>query len=233
MWEHAAMSSSPLIEPLIAEQYRFAVDSFIDYARTLDDAAWATVVPCTPLWTARDVLSHVSGISDDAAAGRMEGAPGEAWTAAQIERNRAFSVDELLTRWGAQAPSFADLIEQVGQGRPPIDCHSHEHDIRHALGQPGARSNAIVDTPSFATVAAPNRVMIELGDGSTVTTGDLEAGTTVTLRGATTFELFRSRLGRRSRHQVRSYDWSGADNDIEAVIDVWFAFGPSPVPIVE
>ena len=75
--------------------------------------------------------------------------------------------------------------------------------------------------------------MIEFGDGSTVTTGDLDAGNVVTLRGATTFELFRSRLGRRSRHQVRAYDWSGADNDIEAVVDVWFAFGPSLVPIVE
>ncbi len=219
--------------PAIAEQYRFAVDSFIDLARTLDDAAWATVVPCAPVWTVRDVLSHVSGIPDDAASGRMEGAPGEAWTAAQVERNGVFSVDELLTRWSQQVPAFAELIEQVGQGRPPIDCHSHEHDIRHALDRPGARSNPIVDTPSFATLAAPSRVVIELADGTTVTTGDLDAGTTVTLRGATTFELFRSRLGRRSRHQVRAYDWSGADSDIEAVIDVWFAFGPSLVPIVE
>ena len=229
MWEHATMSNSPSI----AEQYQFAVESFIDYARTLDDAAWATVVPCTPMWTARDVLSHVSGIPDDAASGRMEGAPGEAWTAAQIERNRAFSVEELLTRWSEQAPSFAELIEQLGEGRPPIDCHSHEHDIRQALGQPGARSNSIVDTPSFATLGGPSRVVIELEDGSTVTTGDLDAGTTVTLRGATNFELFRSRLGRRSRHQVRTYDWSGTDNDIDAVIDVWFTFGPSQVAIVE
>ncbi len=219
--------------PAIAEQYRFAVDSFIDLARTLDDAAWATVVPCTPVWTVRDVLSHVAGIPDDAAAGRMEGAPGEAWTAAQVERNRAFSVDELLTRWSQQAPAFAELIETVGQHRPPIDCHSHEHDIRHALDQPGARSNAIVDIPLFAMVDAPIRVVIELDDGSTVTSGDLEAGSTVTLWGATTFELFRSRLGRRSRQQVRAYDWSGEDSDIEAVIDVWFGFGPSLVSIVE
>jgi len=219
--------------PAIAEHYRIAIDSFIDLARTLDDAAWATVVPCTPEWTVRDVLSHVSGIPDDAAAGRMEGAPGESWTAAQVERNRAFSVDELLTRWSQQAPAFAELIEQVGQGRPPIDCHSHEHDIRHALGRPGARSNAIVDTPSFATVEVPIRVVIEIDGGATVTSGDLDAGTTVTLRGASRFDLFRSRLGRRSREQVRAYDWSGTDADIEAVIDGWFSFGPSPVPIIE
>ena len=150
----------------IAEQYRFAVESFIDFARTLDDAAWETVVPCVPRWTARDVLSHVSGVPDDAAAGRMDGVAGEAWTAAQVERNRTFSVPHLLERWNQQASAFADLIEQVGEGRPPVDCHSHEHDIRHALGQPGARSNAIVDTPWFAIVDAPIRVVIELDDGS-------------------------------------------------------------------
>jgi len=45
--------------------------------------------------------------------------------------------------------------------------------------------------------------------------------------------LFRSRLGRRSRGQARAYDWSGTDADTEAVIDGWFGFGPSLVPIVE
>lgn len=217
----------------IAEQYLFAVDSFIEFARALDDAAWAANVPCTPDWTVRDVLSHVSGIPDDAAAGRMEGAPGEAWTASQVERYRSMRVDELLDRWAEQAPTFAEVIEQIGQYRPPIDCHSHEHDIRQALGRPGSRSNSIIDAPAFATVDSPVRVLIEFDDGSSVATGDPNAASTVTLRGATRFELFRSRLGRRSREQVRGYDWSGAAADVDAVIEHWFSFGPSPLPIVE
>ena len=219
--------------PGIADQYRIAVRSFTDLARTLDAHAWATVVPCTPDWTVRDVLSHVSGIPDDAAAGRMDGAPGEAWTAAQIERNRSFGVDELLERWVEQAPVFAEIIEQGGEHRPPIDCHSHEHDVRHALGRPGARSNSIIDQPMFARVDVPVRLRIEFADGGSVETGDQTAASNVALRGVTTFELFRSRLGRRSRPQVRSYDWQGDDADIEAVIDGWFSFGPSPLPIVE
>ncbi len=217
----------------IAERYRFAADSFIEFARTLDADAWATVVPCTPAWTARDVLSHVSGIPDDAAAGRMEGAPGETWTAAQVERNREHSVAELLERWASQVSVFAGMIAHVGEGRPPIDCHSHEHDIRHALGRPGARSNMVVDTPSFAEVDAPVALVIEFVDRSTVITGDPDATSTVTLRGTTRFELFRSRLGRRSRQQVRGADWLGADSDIETVLDHWFTFGPSPQPIDE
>jgi hypothetical protein len=217
----------------VAERYLFAVDSFIEFARTLDADDWATRVPCAPAWTARDVLSHVSGIPDDAVAGRMAGAPGEAWTAAQVERNRDASVDDLLTRWSQQAPAFAQAIEQMGEVRPPIDCHSHEHDIRHALGRPGARSNAIVDMASFAEVDAPVRVVIEIADGTAIVTGDVDAASTVTLRGMSRFELFRSRLGRRSREQMRSADWAGAQADIDAVLDRWFGFGPSPSPIVE
>jgi hypothetical protein len=217
----------------IAARYLFAVDSFTEFARSLDADDWAMPVPCTPAWTARDVLSHVSGITDDAVAGRMDGAPGEAWTAAQVERNRDTGVDDLLSRWSQQAPLFAEVIEQMDEGRPPIDCHSHEHDIRQALGRPGARSNAIIDTPSFASVDAPVRVVIEFVDGSTVTTGDAASPSSVTLRGATRFELFRSRLGRRSRRQVRAADWDGTDDDIDAVVDHWFSFGPSPTPIEE
>jgi hypothetical protein len=227
--EHAPMSDR---HP-IAESYLLAVDSFTEFARTLDEAAWATPVPCTPAWTARDVLSHVSGIPDDALAGRMEGAPGEAWTAAQIERHRDADVEDLLARWSQQAPAFAEAIDRMGESRPPIDCHSHEHDIRHALARPGARTNAIIDTPAFASVDAPIRVVIEFADGSTVTTGDPASASTVTLRGATRFELFRSRLGRRSRQQVRDADWVGADADIDTVLDRWFTFGPSPLAIDE
>ncbi len=217
----------------IAERYLFAVDSFTECARTLDEAAWATPVPCTPAWTVRDVLSHVTGVADDVLAGRMQGAAGEAWTAAQIERHRDTGIDELLARWSEQAPAVAESIDAMGEPRPPIDCHSHEHDIRHALARPGSRSNPIVDARAFASVDAPVRVVIEFVDGSTVTTGDIGSASTVTLRDATRFELFRSRLGRRSREQVRDADWSGTDADIDAVLEHWFVFGPSPLPIVE
>jgi hypothetical protein len=220
-------------QPSIAESYIFAAESFIALARTLGADDWATPVPCTPAWTVRDVLSHVSGIPDDALAGRMDGAPGEEWTAAQVERNRTADVDDLLTRWSQQAPAFAAAIEQMGERRPPIDCHSHEHDVRHALGRSGARSTVIIDQPSFAQVDAPVRIVIEFADGSSVTTGDPTSASTVTLRGATRFELFRSRLGRRTRRQVREYDWVGHDADIEIALDHWFGFGPALSPIHE
>jgi len=222
--------------PGIAELYRLAHASFHDVAVTLSADEWSAPVPCTPAWTARDVLSHVSGIPDDAFAGRMEGAPGEEWTAAQVERNRHASVDELLDRWAQQASGFADVIESMGETRPPFDLHSHEHDLCHALGRPGGRVNAIVETAGYGLASVGGvgvRVTIELDDGRVVVSGDTDGTSGVVLRDVSVFELFRSRLGRRSREQVRGYDWTGSDADIDAVLERWFNFGPSPLPIVE
>jgi hypothetical protein len=222
--------------PGIAELYRFAHTSFHDFAITLSAHDWSTPVPCTPEWTARDVLSHVSGIPDDAFAGRMEGAPGEAWTAAQVARNRDASVDELLERWAQQASDFADVLESMGERRPPLDLHTHEHDLRHALDRPGARSNVIVETAGYGLASVGSvavRLVIELDDGRVVVSGDTDGSAEVTLRDVSVFELFRSRTGRRSREQVLDYDWTGRDADIDAVLECWFVFGPSPLPIVE
>ena len=219
----------------IEARYLFAQRSFAELARSLSADEWATPMPCTPGWTVRDALSHVAGIPDDALAGRMDGAPGEAWTAAQVERNRSLSVDDLLDRWDAQAPGFAAVLQQMGEGRPPFDCHTHEHDVRQALDRPGNRESAMVEAMAvdLATISDFDVALaVELIDGRVARSGP--SGTAaVTLAGVTAFELFRSRPGRRSRDQVRGWDWSGADADIDAVVDRWFIFGPAIAPIIE
>jgi uncharacterized protein (TIGR03083 family) len=222
--------------PDIAARYALAQASFAEFARTLSDDDWAVRTPCTPEWTVRDVLSHVAGIPDDALAGRMEGAPGEEWTAAQIERNRSLSVDELLARWDAQTPGFADVLQAIGEDRPPFDCHTHEHDIRHALGRPGNRDSVIVETAALDLAAVddcPVALTVELADGRIVRSGPVDAERSVILRGVTPFELFRSRPGRRSAEQVRAWDWTGDAGDIDAIVAKWSFFGPTNDPIVE
>lgn len=217
-------------------RYSEAVESFVEFARTLTDEEWATHVPCTPLWTARDVLSHVSGLPDDGLAGRMEGAPGEAWTQSQVERNAELGVDELLDRLLEQYELFGPALDQLGEGRPPFDCHSHEHDLRHAIGRPGNRDSAIIDDASTMMLInlarLPVGLTITYDDGSEHVLGAADAASTATLS-ISKFDMFRSRLGRRSRDQVRAFGWAGDEAAIDAVMDAWFTFGPSEIAIEE
>ena len=218
--------------------YAAAVESFVAFARTLADDQWLMPVPCLPGWDVRDVLSHVAGIPDDAFAGRMEGAPGEAWTAAQVERNRDMTAADLLDRWTEQYVAFGDVLDGISEHRPPFDCHAHEHDISHALGLTGNRDSLIVQAAEVQlarSLEAPVSVSVVLNDGRVFTTGVDRSGgdVAVTLRGVSAFELFRSRLGRRSRSQVEQYAWTGSEADVAATIDAWFAFGPADGPVDE
>ncbi len=194
----------------IGERYLWAHRSFVDLARSMTAAEWSTPVPCCPGWTARDVLSHVAGIPDDAFAGRMDGVATPPWTQAQVDRWRDAPVEELLAQWEAQAPAFADLLTQLGESRPPIDCQTHEFDLRHAIGRPGNRDATIV-----GLVAEEFR----------------STGPVAVPPGVDDFELFRSRLGRRSRAQVLAYDWPTPPD--EAALAEWFVFGPSEHDIDE
>lgn len=192
----------------IAVDYVDAQASFIALVGELGPTDWERPVPCCPGWTVRDVLSHVAGLADDVLAGRLEGVASPAWTAAQVERWRSASVEDLLARWDRQTPEVAPLFDAIGEARPPIDCTAHEHDVRHAIGRPGGRRGAIV-----------SRVAADLRRGVTVPAGIDD------------FELFRSRLGRRSVSQVRAYAWPEPVGDDQ--LRGWFLFGPSPVDIVE
>jgi uncharacterized protein (TIGR03083 family) len=194
----------------IGERYLQAHRSFVDLARALTIEDWSTPVPCCPGWTCRDVLSHVAGIPDDAFAGRMDGVATPPWTEAQVARWRDTPVEDLLAQWEAQAPMFASVLDQLGESRPPIDCQTHEFDVRQALGRPGNRDSAIV-----RMVAAEFRA----------------TGPIAVPEGVDDFELFRSRIGRRSGAQVLAYAWPSPPD--EAALAEWFVFGPSEVDIHE
>jgi Mycothiol maleylpyruvate isomerase N-terminal domain len=219
----------------IGARYSDAAESFILLARTLSVQEWAMPVPCTPGWTARDVMSHVAGIPDDGFAGRTDGAATAPWTASQVERNAEFSVDELLARWESQYALFGQAIEGMGEGRPPIDCHTHEHDVRHAIGRPGNRESLIIEEIGVlldGLAEWPVEIVVTFDDGATVIAGRSGNANRIGLM-ATKFEVFRSRLGRRTIDQVRHLAWTGDAAEIESLIASWFIFGPSDIPIVE
>ena len=144
--------------------------SMVSLLSSLDESEWATPVPCTPLWTVRDVLSHVAGITDDIANGRTEGAASDPWTAAQVERWRDADPAELMAQWNGQIGAIADLLERVGEFRPPLDCWTHEQDIRHALGREAATPPPILDmmVTRFGTVPVGPPITITFADESQV-----------------------------------------------------------------
>lgn len=215
----------------IARLYRDVQRSFVDLVADLDDDQWSLPSPCTPAWTVRDVLSHVAGVSIDIVEGNVEGAATDPWTAAQVERWAGTPVDELIERWNAAIGPAADGVEAFGQPLPIFDCHSHEHDVRTAVGRPGNRDSeameVIIDALLHAEFGRP--LTIECTDRPTVSNdGD---GEPLRLSGVSGFDVARSRLGRRSRTQVTAWQWSEPVAD--DVLSTWFRFGPSRVDIVE
>ena len=214
----------------VGEHYRRVRLRLTDLLRGIGDDDWSVPVPACPGWTVHDVLSHVVGIVEDVNAGLITGPPDESQTAAQVERHRHDGPADMLDRWTDLGEPFEQLVTAVQAWPAALDVLSHEHDIRAALDRPGARDDELVLTAA--------RQMIELIDVDGTLTVDLGVQTVCSARKpgpdyrlrATPFEVFRFRLGRRSRDQVAGLDWSC---DPEGVLDDLFVFGPASEPLSE
>jgi uncharacterized protein (TIGR03083 family) len=209
----------------VADHYRTARLRITELVLSLDDDELARAVPACPGWTVHDVVSHITGVADDALNGRMDGVATDPWTAAQVLRGRGMATVDLLERWTEQAAVFESFP------LPPqavIDLTTHEQDIRGAVDQPGARDT---DEIHFAFELLAQRAVEEVpglrveADGTAFGPDDA----TSTLRGDR-YELYRAMMGRRSPAQLRALDWGG---EPPAAIEAVAVFGPAPVDIVE
>ena len=104
-------------------------------------------VPHCPKWTVKCVLSHMIGVPEDVLTGQMEGVTTEAWTQRQVDRHSEHSKTQLLAIWSNTFENFKALLPKIPQ--PTIsqfvfDQVTHEHDIRHAILQPGARDSRAI-----------------------------------------------------------------------------------------
>jgi uncharacterized protein (TIGR03083 family) len=216
--------------PDLAAHYRGGRERLSGLVAGLDDAGWATPVAACPGWDVRAVVSHLVGVQEDVAAGTLAGIPTTEQTDAQVARHRTTAPGALLDRWAELSPGFEALVDELGIWPAAIDVGSHEHDVRSALGRPGAR-----DCPLVLEAAHGLAGQVDAGAPIAFTLD----GVTVRSQGAgepalglrtSAFELFRLRLGRRSRAQVAALDWSG---DPEPVLDALFVFGPRPDALVE
>ncbi|KUI33963.1 hypothetical protein AU195_08035 [Mycobacterium sp. IS-1496] len=214
-----------------AELYRGCYERIVELVSRLDDAQWATAVPACPGWTVRDVVGHLVAVAEEWCDGRLSGVPTDAHTAAQVARSRETGTADLLAAWGEATDTLNELAGTRGLVAPVGDIVSHEHDIRGALGRPGARDSEAVRhvcDQLLEMLDPPVTLRVVLDDGEHLSgpaTGDGE----LRLR-TSRFETLRWRTGRRSRAQLAAMDWSG---DPEPVLDALYLFGPAATDIVE
>ena len=187
-------------------------------AELVDDSVADRPVPATPAWQMHDVVAHLAGVMHDVATGNVEGAATDPWTAAQVERARGKPVARLIDEWADEAPGFEQFLSSpdgAQAGAAAVDVHAHETDMRSALGLTPELSDEVVEwlgtsmrkgfDGQIAAAGLPP-VTIEVSD----------------------FEMFRARLGRRTREQVCALGWSA---DPAPYLDTFFLFGPTDHPV--
>lgn len=169
------------------------------------------VVPATPEWTVHDVVAHLTGVAADGTSGNMAGAPGEAWTAAQVARGEGRSIEEMLAEWehtGALIEMYLSSPDGQSAAAAVIDVHTHEADLCNALR---------------VQCAHPSDFLEWAGD--TLRTGFqdqlAEKGLAPVELIATDADWFRGRLGRRTLDEVLAF---GLPDETEYV-DAFFVFG--------
>jgi uncharacterized protein (TIGR03083 family) len=175
-----------------------------------------TPVPACPEWTVREVVAHMVGACEDVLAGNLEGVASEAWTDAQVARHADDELTSLLGLWaeiGPQLDEVTPLFPKPSAAQFVFDATTHEHDLRAALDQPGARGSEGVRIG--AAFLAGGLVRGGAADGLPplrVETEDavyeIGEGAAVVLR-ASPFELLRGLGGRRSMDQIAAMDWQG------------------------
>ncbi len=212
----------------LARWYREGRERIEELVSTLPDAA-AVPVPASPGWSVHDVVAHLAGICEDVRTGNMAGVATDPWTAAQVERGRVRTRDEVLARWREDAPLLEGFLAGAagaGAARAVLDLHAHEADLLHALGRPCRLPGDVLAwlerqlLDDFAErVAAAGLLPVALDPGA----GD-EAAVPADPGSGGRMEVFRSRLGRRTREEVLAYRWS---RDPAPYLDAWFIFGPA------
>lgn len=187
-------------------------------ADIVDDSVADRPVPATPAWTTHDVVAHLAGVLDDVAAGNLDGVTTDPWTAAQVERGRGKGIAQMIDEWAGAASGFEAFLSSpagTNASAAVMDVSCHETDLRTALGLAPALTDEML-----AWAAAGMR---EAFDSQVAAAGLAPVKIDVA-----DFEIFRGRLGRRTREQVCAFGWSA---DPAPYLDIFFIFGPTDHPV--
>lgn len=220
------------------EAYAATRERMTQLVQSLDDEALATTAPATPEWSVKDLIAHVTGIAADMLSGNLHEVGQPAWTEAQVQSRYDHSVEEILQEWEELSPKVEELLAGLHPamaGLTLADLVTHEHDVRGALGDKGARDTTALRIAADTYVRTAGRSLkatdlpaltVECeGQTWTIGRGDPQSR----LR-TDRFELFRAIAGRRSREQVLAYDWS---TEPQPYLDPLSLFGYRDQPLHE
>jgi uncharacterized protein (TIGR03083 family) len=176
-----------------------------------DLSALQAEAPATPGWSGLDIVAHMIGVTDDVVNGRLDGITSEPWTQAQVDKRRGTPPADLVAEWDKTGPVFEAMLSSAPaeiSGQALFDAVTHEHDLRHALGRPGARdSDAIEHAWTWfvgARAAAGGTGLRFLTEHDDVVAGAGKPAATVR---ASRFEVLRAATGRRSASEIAAYEW--------------------------
>jgi len=132
---------------LILPAYSATRERIVHLLRTASTDDANRQVPACPEWTVADLAAHIAGLAEDIIAGRVEGAGTDPWTASQVDRHRGDSLAVLADSLESNAAAFDGLLVHIPapvNSQIVMDTVTHEHDLRAALGKPGARESDAV-----------------------------------------------------------------------------------------
>jgi hypothetical protein len=116
-------------------------------AAGLDEQQAGARVPACPAWAVKDVVAHLTGICADVLAGNIDGVATDPWTAAQVAARRDTPLARTVAEWSELGPQVEALVPAfpLDAARQMLaDIVTHEHDVRGALHEPGARDSDAV-----------------------------------------------------------------------------------------
>jgi uncharacterized protein (TIGR03083 family) len=223
--------------PDVGEVYRELRERINELCTGLSAQDWERITPHCPDWTVRQTLAHLAGVVDDGINGNLAGVATEPWTALHVTKRADRSGEEILEEWNTWAPFVEDRATNIGLGfaQMVFDAVTHEHDLRFALGKPGARdSEALRIGLTFFQARLPGSAERAgvlcpqiIADGTPLFANPAPGALTLT---GSLFDVVRSIGSRRTLDEIASLNWSG---DPRALMSALLPFAPPSTALGE
>ena len=184
-----------------------------ELVRTLPESAAGTAVPTVPGTSVRDVLAHLIRAATAAADDRADGQVLLALPSVD-GADASVRLNELLVAWEKASEAIQGCLVSDAELASIVitDLAMSEHDLRTALGAPGARDDIAVKVAldelsgrfsDRVTSANLSSLRVTVEQWGTIA-GDGRANSCVV---ADRFEFVRAMSGRRSADEIRRWNW--------------------------